>query len=462
MMELIRRRKRLTETEVRYYMAQLVEGVRYMHENKVIHRDLKLGNLFLTDKLEIKIGDFGLATKLVTDEDRRKTVCGTPNYIAPEVLDSQTGDGHSYEVDIWSLGVIMFTLLCGKPPFETSNVKSTYKRIRASAYTFPSHVVLSKEAKSLISWTLNREPRTRPSLEQLASHAFFNDTPTTIPIEALHRIPRWPGSSTTSSSSSDQQRTVDVVSKRMAEMRVTSEDSTKDAYISDLIAMQQSIRRVTDLDENRRIPSAIVSRPKSPFATARVTRWIDYTAKYGLGYQLDDGSVGVYFNDATKIILSAQGTSFDYVERESSSESSPTRNSHYLYAGGYPSHLEKKVVLLKHFRDYLEQQAKKEGDAAAIRTTTYVKSSSSQQGAPFVRKWTKTRHALFFRLSNRAVQIKFYDGSEIVLDPAKPDDVWYKSKLGEEVHASVEGARGRADVVKRLKYLDDVLSNQMK
>lgn len=101
-----------------------------MHSNRVIHRDLKLGNLFLTDKMEIKVGDFGLAAKIEFEGERKRTICGTPNYIAPEVLENK--NGHSYEVDIWSFGVILYTMLIGKPPFETSDVKTTYKRIKAN------------------------------------------------------------------------------------------------------------------------------------------------------------------------------------------------------------------------------------------------------------------------------------------------------------------------------------------
>ena len=69
----------------------------------------------------MKAGDFGLAAKLEFEDERRKTVCGTPNYIAPEVLESR--DGHSYEVDIWSFGVILYTMIIGRPPFETSEIK---------------------------------------------------------------------------------------------------------------------------------------------------------------------------------------------------------------------------------------------------------------------------------------------------------------------------------------------------
>jgi polo-like kinase 1 len=89
-------------------------------------------------------------------ERNKRTICGTPNYIAPEVLSSKIG--HSFEVDLWSIGVILYTMLIGRPPFETSNVKTTYKRIRMNFYTFPDHVTISNEAKDLIQKLLKKEP----------------------------------------------------------------------------------------------------------------------------------------------------------------------------------------------------------------------------------------------------------------------------------------------------------------
>lgn len=103
-----------------YFFEQIVEACLYLHEKKIIHRDLKLGNLFLNEEMQVKIGDFGLATVLEFDGERKKTLCGTPNYIAPEMLDKK---GHSFEVDIWAIGCILFTLLVGKPPFETETLK---------------------------------------------------------------------------------------------------------------------------------------------------------------------------------------------------------------------------------------------------------------------------------------------------------------------------------------------------
>lgn len=99
-------------------MLQLISGVDYMHGNRVIHRDLKLGNIFLNDNMEIKIGDFGLAAKLEFSQEKKRTMCGTPNYIAPQIVEGSVG--HSYEVDIWSMGVICYAFLFGRPPFETN------------------------------------------------------------------------------------------------------------------------------------------------------------------------------------------------------------------------------------------------------------------------------------------------------------------------------------------------------
>ena len=159
---MIKRRKRFTEPEAAFFMAQLLDAVKYIHDQNVIHRDLKLGNLFLDKELNIKVGDLGLATRLEDKDEKRKTICGTPNYIAPEVIQNDKSKrGHSFEVDIWSMGVIMFTILVGKPPYEAKDVKGTYQRILANEYAFPSHVQLSADAMDLIRSMLKTDPKER-------------------------------------------------------------------------------------------------------------------------------------------------------------------------------------------------------------------------------------------------------------------------------------------------------------
>jgi len=188
LMELHKRRKAVTEPETRYYMNQIVLGVQYLHRNQIIHRDLKLGNLFLTDDMEVKIGDLGLATKIDYDGERKKTLCGTPNYIAPEVLSKK---GHSYEVDIWSLGCIMYTLLVGKPPFETSSLKETYSRIKKIEYRVPNYI--SGIARHLIQKMLQGNPNHRPSVDDILTDDFFKYgyLPPKLPTTCLTIAPRF-------------------------------------------------------------------------------------------------------------------------------------------------------------------------------------------------------------------------------------------------------------------------------
>lgn len=185
MMDLLRRRKYLTEEETRYYMLQILDAMEYCLSKRVIHRDLKLGNVFITSDMTIRVGDFGLATQLTEFEDRKKTICGTPNYIAPEVLFDR--GGHSFEADMWSIGVIIYTLIIGIPPFQTSNTKKLYSKIKTCDYSFPSNRKISDDAKDLIQKMLTSNPDERPKFDEIRKHPFFANgyTPDSLPQSAL-------------------------------------------------------------------------------------------------------------------------------------------------------------------------------------------------------------------------------------------------------------------------------------
>ncbi|ESK88533.1 cell cycle serine threonine-protein kinase cdc5 msd2 [Moniliophthora roreri MCA 2997] len=185
LMDMLRRRRRFTEPEARFFTVQLIGACQYMHDHQVIHRDLKLGNLFLDGNMNIKVGDFGLAALIENPGERKKTICGTPNYIAPEVL-FDTANGHSFEVDTWSIGVIIYTLVIGRPPFQTKDVKAIYTRIRDNEYEFPAERPVSTYAKTLIQAILTPQPEHRPSLHQIVDDDFFTHGtfPPFIPISA--------------------------------------------------------------------------------------------------------------------------------------------------------------------------------------------------------------------------------------------------------------------------------------
>lgn len=164
-----------------------------MHSKSVIHRDLKLGNLFLDRRMNLKVGDFGLAALVQFPGQRKKTVCGTPNYIAPEILFDRD-NGHSFEVDVWSIGVILYTFLVGKPPFQTKEVKEIYAKIKGGEYEYPQNVTISNEAVSLIDSILHPIPTERPSLHGILQHAFFHPSlpfPRSISTLSLDRAMDW-------------------------------------------------------------------------------------------------------------------------------------------------------------------------------------------------------------------------------------------------------------------------------
>eukprot|EP00760_Papus_ankaliazontas_P000083 PhM_4_TR10022/c1_g1_i1/m.94920/K06631/PLK1; polo-like kinase 1 len=169
LMELTKARRRFTVPETQYFMLQILSGVQYMHDHNVIHRDLKLGNVMLHEMVA-KIGDFGLAAEVAYDGERKRTICGTPNYIAPEILEGS----HSFEVDIWSIGVILYTMMVGKPPFETSDVKTTYNRIKQCRYSFPPDVDIPESGKRLVHKILQAQPMRRPTLAEIRGDVFFS------------------------------------------------------------------------------------------------------------------------------------------------------------------------------------------------------------------------------------------------------------------------------------------------
>lgn len=191
MNDMVKRRGRYHDSEARFFMVQILAGCQGMHTRNIIHRDLKLGNIFLDERMNIKIGDFGLAALLKEAGERKKTVCGTPNYIAPEILYDE-GEGHSFEVDVWSVGVILYTMLVGKPPFQTSDIERIYEKIRDNDYRIPPEARVKREAQDLITRILAPRPSDRPSLIQIMEHPWFTcaPIPTFIPLQATQQVPQ--------------------------------------------------------------------------------------------------------------------------------------------------------------------------------------------------------------------------------------------------------------------------------
>ncbi|KAM5158560.1 serine/threonine-protein kinase PLK4 [Callospermophilus lateralis] len=163
------RMKPFSENEARHFMHQIITGMLYLHSHGILHRDLTLSNLLLTRNMNIKIADFGLATQLTMPHEKHYTLCGTPNYISPEIA---TRSAHGLESDVWSLGCMFYTLLIGRPPFDTDTVKNTLNKVVLADYEMPTF--LSREAKDLIHQLLRRNPADRLSLSSILDHPFMS------------------------------------------------------------------------------------------------------------------------------------------------------------------------------------------------------------------------------------------------------------------------------------------------
>ncbi|XP_054895666.1 serine/threonine-protein kinase PLK2b [Poeciliopsis prolifica] len=465
---ILKARKVLTEPEVRYYLRQIVSGLKYLHEQEILHRDLKLGNFFVSETMELKVGDFGLAAKLEPAGNRRKTICGTPNYLSPEVLNKQ---GHGCESDVWALGCVMYTMLLGRPPFETTNLKETYRCIREARYSLPSS--LSPQAKQLIANLLAKIPEDRPNLDHILRHDFFTQgfSPERLSPSCCHSPPDFHVSSPAKSFfkkaaaalfggkrdkvkyyetlnkltkeeeeiyklQHDLERTVisQQQSKKMSENESLLPPSAGSpvalATESQSPATQDTIRLIVRgslgscssssecLEDNTTgsvaetvasvLRGCLENMPKAndtpqtlnSCSLQWVTKWVDYSNKYGFGYQLSDHTVGVLFNNGTHMSLLPDRKTIHYYAELGQRSVFPTCE--------VPEHFVGQVTVLKYFSHYMEENLMDGGD---LGTTT-----DSHMPRLYLLQWLKSDRALMMLFNDGTFQVNFYhDHTKIIL-----------------------------------------------
>ncbi|KAM8728385.1 serine/threonine-protein kinase PLK3 [Acanthopagrus latus] len=465
-------RHTLTEPEVRYYLKQIISGLKYLHSRSILHRDLKLGNFFVNENMELRLGDFGLAAKLETVEQRKKTICGTPNYLAPEVLNRQ---GHGTESDVWSLGCVMYTLMCGNPPFETLDLKETYKCIKEVRYHLPSS--LSPAAQKLISGILQKNPSDRLSLDQILNHEFFTKgfTPDKLPPSSCVMVPELHPPSPAKKFFTKMAKSLFGKKKQKVEKIPCEEKDDKD--ISKLVSgivkcsinrqisyktvgpnevpspngqlvnsapleqtpaeeeSRKSISRSfkgtmassTEPCEDALTPTAVAesavkvlngclaSMPaatRNPPCLSRpqsflwVTKWVDYSNKYGFGYQLSNQSIGVLFNEGTHLSLCNQRKTVHYCL---------TNNKHFTFpTNSLPEQLRSQKQIVELMANYMEQNLMEGGDLMC--------EEQLSGPPPLLLQWVKTDHALVMLFNNGTLQVNFYtDHTKIILCKSSDD-----------------------------------------
>ncbi|KAI8646229.1 camp-dependent protein kinase 3 [Parasitella parasitica] len=168
----LRKEKKFTEDEAKFYAAEVVLAIEYLHGIDVAYRDLKPENILVDRHGHIKITDFGFAKRVI---GRTWTVCGTPDYLAPEIIRSQ---GYTKAVDWWSLGILIYEMLAGSPPFTSKNPVEQYQKILECDISFPSY--MSSDAVDLLQSLLKLNPSERygnlkDGANDIKNHAWFKN-----------------------------------------------------------------------------------------------------------------------------------------------------------------------------------------------------------------------------------------------------------------------------------------------
>ncbi|XP_038239949.1 inactive serine/threonine-protein kinase PLK5 isoform X2 [Dermochelys coriacea] len=425
---ILKARKTLTEPEVRYYLRQIIAGLCYLHQQGIIHRDLKLSNFFLTKNMQVKIGDLGLATRDEQASQRRGVVCGTPNYLAPEVIAKK---GHSFQSDIWALGCIMYTALTGCSPFEITHKQEMYQCIREGQYPAPNH--LSPGARKLIGRLLAPRPLERPSLEEVLEHEFFTQgfTPDKLPSRACHSVPIF---TLPNPIGKLLQKAAKVLFRGLLCQEPRAGSPLPGEEPEKLMSQSRPAQNLPSTEQHSEVERGSVQaaplpegphmfsihllmtgalRPRSSSADSEhnpvqrlappilwVTRWVDYSNKYGFGYLLSDGSTGALLADGTHLALCLQPPRVCYCPGHGEAMSFPQSD--------VPASLATKMGILHFFSQYMQQKLLEGGSEPA--------GPSSSTDAPCLLCCAKSDRALLMLFSNGTLQVNFYhDHTKLVL-----------------------------------------------
>jgi polo-like kinase 1 len=347
----LRRCSHLSESEAQSILREVIAGVSYLHDNHIIHRDLKPENFLFGSDGRLKIADFGLSAKLNYDDERKYTVCGTPNYLSPELL-MAASKGHSYEVDIWTIGVCAFALLTGRPPFETARTKLTYEHIKSCQYKFPPHIKLSQASMDFVRCILQLKPECRPSAQDLALHPF-----------------------------------------------ITGEGAGRHSPLPDRGIGDRRPAAPPARNENLPLPVKAVISETVIVPMHCVARFCDHSDKYGLGYLLIDGTIGACFNDLTRMVMDPHETFVQYWE----SYQTVTPEVIDLQNGRET----KKLSLIRRFSESL----KKTRAMYELPDRPYTQAVPLHH----VKYWMRNDDATLFRMDDRNIQVNFNDRVKVVI-----------------------------------------------
>eukprot|EP00047_Mylnosiga_fluctuans_P015870 m.49938 g.49938 ORF g.49938 m.49938 type:complete len:404 (-) comp6176_c0_seq2:65-1276(-) len=349
----------------------------------------------------------------MTSHSLYSAVCGTPNYMAPEVLAREKGYG--FEADVWSLGCIIFALLVGTPPFDDASVKVTAKCIRMGIFSFPAQDDPSLDAQTMIRGLLRVQPSTRLTLAGILAHPFMaEDKRSRPPSPGL--LASAPARRPLRQLNSDDDSQPKAKAARHADDPFEAHARAEALEPAPLTEVDLSAHRpaVWDLPAVLRYLQAMLAiavrtaRPHGPppceaeGTMTWITKWADYTHKYGLGYQMSDSCVGVLFNDRQSISLRPGGDDVEVV-RGADRRTLPQTEA--------PDELARRLTLLSYFEKFMSKHLSDAGVAAAA-----ARLRAAGAAMTHVRAWAHSPRGALFLMDGLVLQLNLSDHVKLVVD----------------------------------------------
>uniref|UniRef100_A0A7E4UME4 Serine/threonine-protein kinase PLK n=1 Tax=Panagrellus redivivus TaxID=6233 RepID=A0A7E4UME4_PANRE len=319
---------RLSESHAIVFLKQILKATRYLHaECKILHRDIKPGNVLLSSNMTARLADFGFSC-YISEEKRSQhhSLCGTPNYLAPEVIARR---GHSTATEAWAIGCTFYCMVYGKPPFESDHLQKTYEMIKRCAYYLPENVTVSQRSRDLILRVLIDNPAKRLTIPDMLRHDVFSTLNRSnshgsalngqLADLSISRSCQNLVSPTVLSSRSP--RSLSRVSSRNVNVDSGLGNDPSSSFSRGLGRILEKYIRLVDslTEESNRVSVEICDDGSLP--DLYVSKWVDYTNRFGFGCTLKNGVRTALFLDDTAMSVTPDEKLYAYWPRKTQDES---------------------------------------------------------------------------------------------------------------------------------------------